>query len=120
MNLSKRGRVVAAVGALGWMALIFRLSSLTGSQVPSRFSSLGHFVLYAVLAAAYFLSLPPDWDPWRAAAVAVVLASLYGVSDEFHQSFTPGRVPDVVDWLVDTMGALAATVPLAIWARRRR
>lgn len=41
----------------------------------------------------------------RACLLAIVLASLYGITDEFHQSFVPGRFPDPVDWLVDTFGA---------------
>lgn len=32
--------------------------------------------------------------------------SVYGISDEWHQSFVPGRMSDVNDWLADTVGAL--------------
>lgn len=49
-------------------------------------------------------------------AAAVLIASLYGVSDELHQSFVPGRDPAVLDWLADTVGALImACVILASW-----
>lgn len=91
------------------MAVIFWLSSLTGSSVPSRFSSLGHFTVYAVLGAAYLVAMPSAWPMGRRLLVAVVLASLYGVTDEYHQSFVPGRMPDPVDWIVDTIGALAGS-----------
>jgi len=40
--------------------------------------------------------------------LAIGIASLYGISDEFHQSFTPHRSVDVFDWLADTVGAVAA------------
>lgn len=36
----------------------------------------------------------------------VVFSSLYGLSDEIHQAFVPGRSPEWGDWLADTAGAL--------------
>ncbi len=42
--------------------------------------------------------------------VSVLFCSLYGLSDEWHQSFVPGRDASLGDWLADTIGAvLAAT-----------
>ena len=40
--------------------------------------------------------------------LAIGVTSLYGMSDEFHQLFTPHRSVDVLDWLADTAGAVAA------------
>jgi len=40
--------------------------------------------------------------------LAIGITSFYGMSDEFHQSFTPHRSVDVFDWLADTGGAVAA------------
>lgn len=40
--------------------------------------------------------------------LAIGVTSLYGMSDEFHQFFTPHRSVDVFDWLADTAGAVAA------------
>ncbi len=34
----------------------------------------------------------PRWGWGKLALVAVALASLYAVTDEFHQSFVPGRM----------------------------
>lgn len=97
------------------MALIFGLSALPGSAVPGRFGTLAHFGLYAVLGALYLTALPGnDRRPWLAALLALALASAYGVTDEFHQSFVPGRVPDVSDWLVDTAGALTAVLAMVL------
>ena len=49
--------------------------------------------------------------------VAVLIASLYGVSDEFHQSFV-GRDATVKDWSADTVGAMImAAVILLFWRR---
>lgn len=40
--------------------------------------------------------------------LAIGITSLYGMSDEFHQLFTPNRSVDIFDWLADTAGAVAA------------
>lgn len=106
--------------AAGWMTVIFMLSSMPGSAVPGRFGTFGHFILYAVLGVLYLLALPRSWRGWASVAAAVLLASAYGVTDEFHQSFVPGRVPDVADWLVDTGGAITAVLLTEAVLRRSR
>jgi len=40
--------------------------------------------------------------------VTIAFCSLYGITDEFHQSLVPGRSPDMLDWLADTLGATIA------------
>jgi VanZ family protein len=81
-----------------------------------------HTIEYAALAALLVPALRlAGASPGAALALAVGLASLYGATDEFHQSFVPGRSADVLDWVADTLGAavgaLAATA--AIGALRR-
>jgi len=111
-------RWAAGMAAAAWMVIIFRLSALPGTAVPGRFGWLGHLLGYAVLASLYLIALDPQVSSPRAAARAVVLASLYGITDEIHQLFVPGRSSDPVDWLVDTAGALMA-VGLIAWIGRR-
>ncbi|MHB1136049.1 MAG: VanZ family protein [Coriobacteriia bacterium] len=102
---------VAWVASALWMGVIFALSSLPGSSVPAGdYGSIGHFGGYLVLGALYFVALGGRRSGWRAIVIAVLLASAYGVTDEFHQSFVPGRMPDPVDWATDTMGALTGAL----------
>jgi VanZ family protein len=98
------------VVAIAWASLIFSMSALPGSRVPGRLGPLAHFVEYAVFAALLYVALRVDMDGRRAALLAVVIASAYAVTDEFHQSFVPLRTPDPVDWLVDTIGAAAGAL----------
>ncbi|MBR4011522.1 MAG: VanZ family protein, partial [Spirochaetaceae bacterium] len=35
-----------------------------------------------------------------------IIVSIYGIIDEIHQSFTPGRSSTISDWIADTLGAL--------------
>lgn len=96
--------------ALAQMATIFAASSL--STVPSLPGGLtdytGHLIGYMLLGALAIRGFARGrWSGvnGRSARQAVVMSSLYGITDEFHQSFVPGRSPSVADWGVDTIGA---------------
>ena len=117
-----RHRCTLWVASVLWMGVIFALSSLPGGSVPAGdYSSLGHFSVYAALGALYFSAVRGGRRGWMAVLIAVVLASAYGVTDEFHQSFVPGRMPDPADWLMDTFGAfVGATTTLGILTWRDR
>jgi VanZ family protein len=105
-----------------WMALIFALSAQPHlPSPPSPFWSKvlekgGHTLEYAVLGALIWPALGG-----RMPMLAWVLAVAYAVSDEYHQSFVPGRHPDAMDALFDATGA-ALAVLLLWWGtfRRRR
>jgi VanZ family protein len=49
---------------------------------------------------------------WRLAVESVGAALVWGVVDELHQHFVPGRTADLADLAADTVGALVATVVL--------
>ena len=38
---------------------------------------------------------------------ALVISSIYGLLDEIHQSFVPGRNSEFLDWVADSLGASA-------------
>ena len=101
--------------AIAWASGIFFVSSVPGSDLPGGIPpGLGHFGAYFVLGALLYLALRIDLPARQALVIAVALASAYGVTDEFHQRFVAMRTPDVYDWAVDTLGALAgAGVALA-------
>jgi VanZ family protein len=105
-----------------WLLVIFGLSSLPGSAIPSEvgdYSPIAHFVEYAVLGGLVMWALGPRTLWTRFALAALLACSLYAVSDEFHQSFVPGRTPDPVDWATDTVGAAVATAAIVVIRRRR-
>jgi VanZ family protein len=105
---------------VAFMALLFYASSL--SQLPpiaGRVSDkLEHGLAYSVLGALLVRALIGGLlrpVTVRAAVFAVVLAALYGASDEIHQHFVPHRTMDVMDLLADTTGAAAAAGVLYAW-----
>lgn len=84
-------------------------------------SSIAHFCEYTVFGAILANALRCHMPLRRACLVAIACASLYGVSDEFHQLFVPDRMCDPVDWMVDTAGAtLGSGIFYAVQRKRRR
>jgi VanZ family protein len=45
-------------------------------------------------------------SPIILALLSIAFCSLYGLSDEWHQSFVVGREADSADWLADTSGSV--------------
>lgn len=113
-----RARAVARlVPAVAWMALIFAFSHRpdlpdVGTLPDALTAVLGHLVAYAVLAGLVWWAVP-GLAGRRRLVVAFAVAVLYGVTDEWHQSFVPGRTPDVLDLVTDAAGA-AAGLALAV------
>jgi hypothetical protein len=105
--------------AVVWMGAIFAVSSIPGSNLPGGYSFQGHFGEYAVLGILVTLALSPGPIGWRRALLALAVCSLYGMSDEIHQAFVPGRQPDVLDWATDTAGAAFGIALTVAWLRWR-
>lgn len=109
------------------MALIFLASNTPGGDLPTfgafKLFALkgGHLVGYALLGLAYLHALVPRGPaPPRMARWAVLLASLYALSDETHQVFVLDRGAGVTDVLIDTLGATLGVGSRLLYQRRRR
>ncbi len=110
------------------MGLIFIASSIPDVQaLPGGVSDkTAHFWVYGVLGLLTYRALAADTLAGLTiprAVLSVLIALAYGISDEFHQSFVPGRSPDVFDVIADTAGAAGAVLVLLVagyWLRRRR
>ena len=104
------------------MGLIFYLSSLPDPGGPPGGISdkTAHFLIYGVLGAAMIRALARGRSTAMtlpAILAAIALTTLYGVSDEFHQSFVPPRTPDILDIAADAAGACAGAIVLTLLAR---
>ena len=101
-----------------YMAVIFFVSSLSDPPLPEGMSDKGaHWLGYVGLAGTIVRALAGGWPrriTLRVAAVAALIATAYGISDEFHQMFVPGRSADVNDLAADAIGAVAGAA--ACWA----
>ena len=102
------------------MGLIFYLSAQesVGPELPAFTRVIAHFSEYALLTALWIWALAPVLGR-RALFAAAAISFLYAISDEYHQSFVPGRDSDPFDVLVDSFGiATAVAAALAASARR--
>lgn len=110
---------------LFWIFVIFVLSSIprlpTVLGVPEGADKIGHAFLFFILC----------WLSWRALFYqphfplmsryallgAFIFTVVYGLLDEFHQRFVPGRTSDIYDVMADAGGALLFAV--IAWMMRR-
>jgi hypothetical protein len=76
-----------------------------------------HATEYAILDSLLFLWLRTRMPTRRALAAALLLSVLFAASDEWHQTFVPGRDGNARDACIDTAGAIVAT---AVWAVKTR
>ncbi|MCK6619127.1 MAG: VanZ family protein [Calditrichaceae bacterium] len=100
--------------ALAWALLIFILSSIPGDNLPQMGfefeDKFEHFLAYAAIgflfARAFFFQsrFPGLREKYILATLAAGI--LFGVSDELHQYFVPGRVSDLYDLIADALGVV--------------
>ncbi len=121
MTTNNRFRWLAV---LAWMGVIFFLSAqprlplVMPTPIQAFQDVIGHFAVYAVLAALLYWALTGT-GARNPALFAMLIVFLYGCSDEFHQSFVPNRHPDVFDIATDIAGAGAALLAISLLRFRR-
>lgn len=110
------------LGVLAWSAALFWQSSSSGDGsllelLPTGADKVGHALAYLVLGALAAVAT-------GSRAAGALVAVLFGISDEIHQSYVPGRTPELWDLAADAAGALVGAV-IGSWLvrnpfRRRR
>ena len=106
-------RVFAFVFALLIAVLIFNVSSLTMEPSGEKGVDLKpvfyHIAIFFFLAS--FLLIAFDAEANKFVLLAGILISiLYGISDEIHQHFVPGRAMSPIDVFYDSVGVISASV----------
>ena len=108
--------------AAAWMGGIFYLSQQSaplGATGSAAWSAVAHLGLYLGLALLLFWALARSTGPrtpgWVLAAVAFALTVLYGVGDELHQTFVPGRTASEADLGLDAAGATMGIMLALLW-----
>ncbi len=99
-----------------YCGLIYWLSDQSTLPTPDLFDNedkVHHFLAYflmGVFAWRAFSHLPLSrrFVFW----ISFGFCSLYGVSDEWHQSFVAGRNSSAFDWVADSVGGLVAALSL--------
>ncbi len=111
-----------------WMGIIFFLSSRPTIKTTQIYwqdfliKKTAHFVEYAILSFLYIRAfLGSSMSQKKSFILAFLISLVYAISDEYHQSFVPGREPRIRDVVIDSMGALFAIYLVAFrpsWARK--
>lgn len=105
--------------------LVPGITDLAISQVQLFIRKCGHATEYALLAGlvwrwlnAAHLGNRRPW-PGRRAWGSWAIATVYAMTDEWHQSFVPSREGQVTDVLIDSLGAALAIGLIWAWGRRQ-
>ena len=107
------------------MAAIFYASSLSVIPGPVGYwfsDTVLHMACYGGFALCLLRALARG--TWTGVTVGVALAAwliatLYGVTDEWHQLYVPGRTSELRDLVNDAAGALAALGAAGAWGIMR-
>jgi VanZ family protein len=111
---------------IAYAVVIFLLSSLTGLPGSLKLFTVQdkvlHFLEFSILgwllwqsARRWRISLPK-----LSLLIAVLLlGAVYAASDEFHQSYVPGRDCHILDWTADTVGLAAGALTSYIFSERK-
>ena len=97
---------------LVYCLLIFVQSSHPSPEFEPDWSYVDkvlHFVAYALLGALFLRALSTTRIKHHLKLIvmlSILLSSLYGISDEIHQSFVPYRTSDYGDVLADILGSI--------------
>ena len=110
--------------ALFLMSAIFHASSFTFPKAPSlgfdRSDLLFHFGEFFALGLLTARMVATDMGRIHSLRSFFLASSIvlgYGLLDEIHQGFVPGRDPDGLDWLVDASGGLVGILTYPVLYR---
>jgi VanZ family protein len=111
--------------AFVWCLGIFLLSAIPrvpAVLTPFQVDKIAHAVIYGVLCflvwRAFFFQSHSIFLRRHALMASVLFSCVYGVLDEIHQLYVPGRSSDPFDVVADGTGALVC-VALLVWRTRR-
>ncbi|MGE5197037.1 MAG: VanZ family protein [Deltaproteobacteria bacterium] len=99
-----------------WMGAIFVFSSLPSRNIPSLFplqDVFFHGIIYAGLAWVFMRAAKNTFlglSPLKLIFLTVIFCTVYGLCDEFHQSFVPGRDASLFDVAIDLLGAFMGSL----------
>ena len=113
--------------AVAWAVVIFILSSIPGDELPDEpfdmFDKLVHAVIFGVLCLLIYRAFQfQNFNRFLkefSILVAFMFIIAYGILDEYHQKFIPGRYPDPADALADVIGGGFASIGIFLKQRKK-
>jgi VanZ family protein len=116
---------------LGLMVIIFGLSSIPGkidsselkflTELDPQLQNLLHVPLFGLLQILWLRAMSKTGrTSWRAALACCGISLGYGLFDEFHQMFVPGRYASMTDMALNLSGVLGATLLFWLWQSQKK
>ena len=102
---------------IGWMGVIYWFSDQSQLIPPTNpflaqtIAILGHVIFFGILYLFFTraVRLTDSFKPKNLMRLGLLFVFLYGVSDEYHQFFVPGRDVSILDVGMDVMGGFLAS-----------
>jgi VanZ family protein len=131
-SVERNRPTVSAISARWTIVMIYAAGIFAASSTPQPFGvqELPPFVdkvIHAAVFGGFSLTVwmalrysAPRVSTVRLSLLAVLIATLYGLSDEIHQSFVPGRTMDGLDVVADAIGACLAQAMIVMRSAARK
>jgi VanZ family protein len=92
---------------------VFYLSSLPSwkieavSSIPDYLLHLAEYAVFAWLSLRFIRNITKGRVNGKSNIIVIIILALFAISDEWHQSFVPGRFASTLDFIYDLAGILA-------------
>ncbi len=110
-----------SVALFSYCGFIYYLSSQSSIPTPMLFlhqDKIHHLAAYFIMGIlSWRLCRHLKTESHTRFMISLGFCSIYALTDEWHQSFVPGRDADVFDWIADTLGALLS-ITLFNWREK--
>lgn len=123
-NFFEKHKTISWIFTILIAIFIFYISSLKFEQAPiipgwDVGTIVYHFSIFFLLALFLLPSLVRGKKK-NLIFIGIIIAIFYGIADEFHQLFVPGRFCSPVDFLIDSSGILLAGFLYSLSLRLRK
>ncbi len=121
-DINVRSAVICWFITFGYMGIIFFLSSQQSFHMhglPENADKMVHTLIYLPLAFMLYLSMSKSGLKKSLFATAFIIAGIYGMTDEFHQYFVPGRYASAGDIAADFFGAYLGSTGARYYTKSR-
>ena len=101
---------------------IFYISSLTfpAGGGTGYLSYVYHFTAFSYLVLFLLISLTKGNPTKNLMIIGIIIVITYGISDEIHQYFVPGRYPSFKDILINSLGILITSIAYVNYCRNKK
>ncbi len=102
--------------------IIFYISSLTfpAGRGTGYLSYVYHFTAFSYLVLFLLISLTKGNPTKNLMIIGIILVIIYGILDEIHQYFIPGRYFSIKDILINSIGILIASMAYFNYIKNRK